>query len=382
MNKEDLFEQRRLVGTKLFQLMNEKETTRTEICEKANVSKPTFNKLLNGELSNRGNFYKHLDKVLEYLDIEYDEFVYSIKANNLKKIIEYKGESVEEISHMTDIEQSRLQQIIDGEEATLSEYRDIAFVLETSIKAIQGREQFEIQVADYELFHRIRGDKYEDIGSFWKTLGILLNGCDDYLWFPVTNLVLDNLNAARTQKWLVLPCMGNKVLLINRAHVKEMIFVDEADMGPAGYDWDTIEAVAFIPQVIIESLDDYILKDFAALPSSEASDKFKETMDLYFEKYGWNEDEIYRLSRYSTVYFADGSNRVEGIDLSGSERVLDIIDEVFFWRFDEIDKLIQYYDMEGSIYLINADNVAMMEFPLAELESAMEEYRGAEEYDL
>ena len=67
---EDLFDKRSVVGTKLEQIMFAEGCTKSELCKKAGVSRPTFDKLLAGTLTNKTNYEKHnLDRARNQLKL-------------------------------------------------------------------------------------------------------------------------------------------------------------------------------------------------------------------------------------------------------------------------------------------------------------------------
>jgi transcriptional regulator with XRE-family HTH domain len=80
MNFDDLFEQRAIVGVKLKELIKAKGYTKVSFSELSNISRPTLDKLLKGEIDNKTTFNKHFNKILEKLEISVDELFYYEEA--------------------------------------------------------------------------------------------------------------------------------------------------------------------------------------------------------------------------------------------------------------------------------------------------------------
>ena len=63
---KELFEQRSLVGSKLKKCIRDLGYTKVSFASKADISRPTLDKLLNGSIDNKSSFDRHLR---EYLPI-------------------------------------------------------------------------------------------------------------------------------------------------------------------------------------------------------------------------------------------------------------------------------------------------------------------------
>ena len=71
MKFEELFDQRSIVAMKLKDYIRERG-----FAKKAEISRPTLDKLLNGSIDNKSTFDKHLQKVLAVLNISVDDLVF------------------------------------------------------------------------------------------------------------------------------------------------------------------------------------------------------------------------------------------------------------------------------------------------------------------
>lgn len=76
MKFDDLFERRSLVATKLKDCIRERGFTKVSFAKKTEISRPTLDKLLNGDIDNKSTFDKHLQKILSALDISVNELIF------------------------------------------------------------------------------------------------------------------------------------------------------------------------------------------------------------------------------------------------------------------------------------------------------------------
>ena len=66
MRFDELFEMRKLTGTKLKNYIRSNGFSKVSFCKKTEISRPTLDKILNGEID------KHLNKILTSLSIDPD----------------------------------------------------------------------------------------------------------------------------------------------------------------------------------------------------------------------------------------------------------------------------------------------------------------------
>lgn len=71
----DLFNSRDAVGCKLNQIIGSHKYTKSNVCTSAGISRPTLDKLLNGEVANKTNFEKHISKLLAFLSLTPSELM-------------------------------------------------------------------------------------------------------------------------------------------------------------------------------------------------------------------------------------------------------------------------------------------------------------------
>lgn len=75
MKFDELFEQRSLVASKLKDCIRDKGYTKISFASKTNISRPTLDKLLSGSINNKSTFDRHLQKILELLNMSVDDLL-------------------------------------------------------------------------------------------------------------------------------------------------------------------------------------------------------------------------------------------------------------------------------------------------------------------
>ena len=75
MRFDELFEQRSLVASKLKDCMRDKGYTKISFAKKAEISRPTLDKLLSGCIDNKTTFDRHLQKILKMMNMTVDELM-------------------------------------------------------------------------------------------------------------------------------------------------------------------------------------------------------------------------------------------------------------------------------------------------------------------
>ena len=72
MRFDELFEMRKLTGTKLKNYIRSNGFSKVSFCKKTEISRPTLDKILNGEIDSKSTFDKHLNKILTSWSIDPD----------------------------------------------------------------------------------------------------------------------------------------------------------------------------------------------------------------------------------------------------------------------------------------------------------------------
>lgn len=75
MRFDELFEQRSLVASKLKDCIRDRGYTKVSFAGKAEISRPTLDKLLNGSIDSKSTFDRHLHKILKMLNMSAEELM-------------------------------------------------------------------------------------------------------------------------------------------------------------------------------------------------------------------------------------------------------------------------------------------------------------------
>ena len=76
MKFDELFEQRSLVASKLKDCIRDMGYTKVSFATRADISRPTLDKLLNGNIDNKSTFDRHLQKILKLLNMSVDDLMF------------------------------------------------------------------------------------------------------------------------------------------------------------------------------------------------------------------------------------------------------------------------------------------------------------------
>ena len=72
---DELFEMRKLIGVKLKNYIRTNGFSKVSFCKKTEISRPTLDRILNGTISNKSTFDKHLNKIFTSLSIDLDTLI-------------------------------------------------------------------------------------------------------------------------------------------------------------------------------------------------------------------------------------------------------------------------------------------------------------------
>lgn len=81
MKFDELFEHRSLVALKLKECIRDKGYTKVSFAGKADISRPTLDRLLNGSIDNKSTFDRHLQKIMKILNMSVDELMFYNSAS-------------------------------------------------------------------------------------------------------------------------------------------------------------------------------------------------------------------------------------------------------------------------------------------------------------
>jgi hypothetical protein len=287
--------------------------------------------------------------------------------------------SHEDIAEATGISVERLMEIEAGEEASVADLRDIAFHLGTGTKSLLGESCFDTQVARVNYVLRCFADTAAgDLSGFWGHVGILPVNTDKYLWFPITETTRRKICSTMDQERMVIPCMNNRVLLVNTDNVKEIVLLDEACSAPGFANWDPSVSNGELPLVVYEALDDYDLcLDYENdTPDGEdngiISPKLMSFLKALVKDKEWSDMDILEMIHGSTIYHKDGHETQVDVAFNGDESVSCEISGIYdFGGCGVVEKILFFRDISGAEILLNMNNVSLLDLPLLQVDEAI-----------
>ena len=371
----DLFDKRSIVGSKLEKIFEQCGYSKAQICRESGVSRPTMDKLLCGTLTSKVNYEKHIAKVLEFLAITPDTLLGQIQNKNIRAraFRNVLHISSEEIARNTGISKVRLEQIESGEEATTAELRDIALALSTGVRNILGTSCFDTQIATMEMVLTVYAEEAASVGlsGFWGHIGILPCNTEEYLWYPITGSTRRMIYESMEMERVVIPCMNNKVLLLNMQNIKEIVLLDDACDEPSFGNWDASVDCGEIPLVIYEALYDY---NYPSGPISDKvlSSRFQSELEEFLARENWDDSDIYKRLYETAIYFNDGHIKKVSIDFCDDETITCEVFQVINFGDEAPASKVHYCSAsDGSEVILNMQNIALLAMPLLEVEEAI-----------
>lgn len=376
---KDLFDKRSVVGIKLEKIITERGITKVQISEQVGISRPTLNKLLDGTLTSKTNYEKHVSKVMKYLSVSADMLLGNIKNHHIRtrEIRNLMKINSSKIAQATGIPITRLMEIEAGEEATIAELRDIALCLSVSVNCLLGKNFFESQIGTMDLYV---GENSQGYSGQWGDIGVQPRNYKHFFWFPITENTREMIYRMMTCKRLVVPCMNNKILILNMENINEIIMLDDACDQPSGVNWKSGEEFEELPLVIYEAMEDYY--DDMAVENELLSPGLYKIIDKLVEEKKWSEDKIYEFMNLSKVYYTDEEVRYVNIDFLQNSTIPEEIYNIYTFEEAEFAEEILYgIDNESGERVFNMKNIAMMELPLLRVEGAISELMKDEEIE-
>lgn len=369
-NVKDLFDLRSVFSAKLEQIMEVQAITKANLCKEAGLSRPTLDKLLNAEITNKTNFEKHVTKILNVLHLTPDLLMGNTHNiyNRMRQMRNIFHISEESISTMTGISLARLKEIEGGAKATTAELRDIALCFKTSVRGLLGTNYFDVPVA--KLCYLINREAHEGISGFWGHVGILPSSGNQYLWFPINSEVRDRIYSMLNQQFMVIPCMNNKLLLLNTDTIDNIVLLDEACDPPGFANWDPSVSEGEIPLVIYESLYDYLYMDE---PEEELiSPNLQEILEEMTDQLQWDEGEIIQILKDITIHYKSAKTTHVTGRLGAEQSLIYAIETIFeFGDLDSENKIVYFCDSGEAEIIVNLNNISMIELPLLEVENVI-----------
>lgn len=281
---------------------------------------------------------------------------------------------VDYIASETGISKQELTEIESGDEATPAQLKDIALSLYTSVAGIQGKEFLPVPIMMPEnILMAYKYDLPENMSGYWGNVGIRVKGGDDYFWYPITSAAKSDLEKVIHNEVIVIPCMNNRVLVLNMKKINEVILLDDACDRPGTDSWSSPINHEDVPQAVYDAL--YDLPTFSGEHMrQDVSPTLQDLTRQVIKELGWDEDILFHLLYRTIIHFADGHSVEKSVLYSYDANSISGLDDFIFSVYmmdayqDQINRIIEIEDDGGERSFINLDNVSFFDIPLREIE--------------
>ena len=114
MRFDEFFEMRKLTGTKLKDYIRSNGFSKVSFCKKTEISRPTLDKILNGEIDSKSTFDKHLNKIFTSLGIGPDTLMgFSTKVQSVGAVYSQNAPIDYQMNDKAKMEYDLLQDILN-----------------------------------------------------------------------------------------------------------------------------------------------------------------------------------------------------------------------------------------------------------------------------
>lgn len=112
MRFDELFEQRSLVASKLKDCLRDKGYTKVSFAKKAEISRPTLDKLLSGNIDSKTTFDRHIHKILKMMNMTVDELMF-YSAQRSRSVVAVYSQNAPENHEMSDAARKQYDLLLD-----------------------------------------------------------------------------------------------------------------------------------------------------------------------------------------------------------------------------------------------------------------------------
>ena len=383
IQNEALFLNQGVIGAKLEQIMTQRALAKYRLCQGAGISRPTLDKILSGTVTSKTNYEKHIGKILTYLGLSAEDLL-GDRPNRLNRIRGLRNKlrmDIDFVAEETGISKQELTKIESGDEATPAQIKDIALSLSTSVAGIQGKEFFPVPVMmPEEILMAYKYDLPEYMSGYWGSVGIRIKGGDDCFWYPITNAARSDLKKVIHSEVIVIPCMNNRVLVLNMKKINEVILLDDACDSPGSDSWSSPINHEDVPQVVYDALYDLpICSDEQIDARQDVSPALQALTRQVIKELDWDEDTLLHLLYRTIIHFTDGRNIEKYVQYDFDANNISGLDELIFSVYmmaadqDQANKIIELEESGGEKSFINFENVSFFDIPLREIEPILRE---------
>lgn len=114
MRFDEHFAMRKLIGTKLKDYIRSNGFSKVSFCMKAEISRTTLDKILNGEIDNKSTFNKDLNKILTGLNMDLDTLMESLpRVQSVDAMCSQKAQTDYQMNDKAKMEYDLLQDILN-----------------------------------------------------------------------------------------------------------------------------------------------------------------------------------------------------------------------------------------------------------------------------
>ena len=199
---------------------------------------------------------------------------------------------------------------------------------------------------------------------------------DKYQWFTITERAKLDIDVNINNKFMVVPCMNNKLLFLNMENIKR---IDEACGLPSQIDKNCVLDEGEIPLVVYEALSDYLFEK----DEKKISKKLKKIIHNYMNVNKWLEEDIIDQINGITIFYNDGIVETDRLEMDNQDDILDLIFNAYIYGDDGYyDRAFSYTgeDQVQNRLLIN--QISMLQLPLIEIENNINDRYYEELYGL
>ena len=112
MKFDELFEQRSLVASKLKNYIRDMGYTKVSLASKADISRPTLDKILDGAVDSKTTFDRHMQKILSALNVTAGELIL-YQRKGAKTVTAVYSENAPDEYEMSDVAKKQYGLLMD-----------------------------------------------------------------------------------------------------------------------------------------------------------------------------------------------------------------------------------------------------------------------------
>lgn len=257
---------------------------------------------------------------------------------------------------------------------SIGSYRDLAYVLGTSLNSLIGLSFTVAQSSSYQDWinaRQVAKGTGDDISGFWGHLGILGSNRESSIWYPITEDAMnDSYRGLQDCRVFAVPCLNNKLVVVNPQNIKRGVVLDDACDSYDG-DWE----------INWYDTGDYPLEIFAAIERvididegssewdpEEISEELLKKAKAIIKTENLSYEDICRLTKQIRIVYEDG--RDEYLDVYDYSKPASKIYNILFSE-EENPKFMLVTDSNEADIFITLKNITLMEFPLHKIEEEL-----------